>query len=86
MKVSNNYYKTENLSGLIFACPFNNALHTCPYNSLRQIEIDDRINFVENLTYSEIDSFLYYHENCLARRDSLNRKNKVMKENIVYSL
>jgi hypothetical protein len=85
MKTPINYYKTENLGGLIFACPFNNALHNCPYNSLRQIEIDERINFIEKLSNSAIDSFLFYHENCLARRDSLNRKNYELKKQVVFA-
>jgi hypothetical protein len=85
MKTSINYFKTENLGGLIFACPFNDALHNCPYNTLRQIEIDDRISFIEKLSNSEIDSFIYYHENCFARRDFLNRKKKSLIKQVALS-
>ena len=59
----------SHLYGLMFKCPFKIEIENCPFKLLREMEIKDRILFIETLSINDGFELLSAHQSCLTIRE-----------------
>ena len=64
------------LNGLIFKCPFQEEDKSCPFTSLRKMDVTSRFIYLNNLSPEEKEKLIQHHKQCLNRRE---RKPKIEK-------
>lgn len=57
------------VQGFVFACPFNNSLDSCPFNSLMQCPTEVRFANAQKLENSEVLTLYQAHSDCLRARE-----------------
>ncbi len=70
---------TGKLYGLIFGCPFGDCADDCPFNQIRKLPPNERIDYIEKLSPSERTRLVELHNNRFAIRENENRKNSLKK-------
>jgi hypothetical protein len=63
-----------NIYGLIFNCPFENALSGCPFASIRKKEVLERIYEVDKMAVDKITAMEQFHKGCLSARETIHNK------------
>lgn len=54
-----------------FKCPFDNEFNDCALKKIREIKrVDDRIEFIKNLSYTEKKKIYSKHKNCIIIRNN----------------
>jgi len=69
---------TGKLYGLIFGCPFGNCLDDCPLKQIRELSVDDRLLYIENLSHFEKEKLVELHNVRfnIREREQLNKSKK----------
>ena len=57
------------LFGLLLECPMGEPLQGCPVNSLRSLAIQEKLNYLETLSETQINKILEEHTLCLENRE-----------------
>ena len=52
---------TGKLYGLIFGCPFGDCMDDCPIKQIRELSIEKRLDYIENLSISEKEKLVELH-------------------------
>ena len=56
--------------GLIFNCPMNRQVDRCVFKSIRQLQPQDRMKYVNCLSMEEKEILIRKHQHCLAEREN----------------
>ena len=58
------------LSGLIFACPFGKTTGCCPFAAIHNMQVENRIDYIESLNNYQVMSLMNRHKKCLSMRET----------------
>lgn len=57
------------LEGLLFKCPFLEQEITCPFLEIRELSIEERLQYYNRLTFDEKLHLQILHQKCLIQRE-----------------
>lgn len=52
------------LYGLMVDCPYKNECNTCPLKDIRKLSLEERYEFITNLTENDMANLLFLHNTC----------------------
>jgi hypothetical protein len=64
-----------NVTGLIFGCPYNLVQSDCPFLNIRKLTDDARVEYIDSLTNSELETLVGHHFSC-----SITHSQKLLKK------
>lgn len=56
------------LHGRILRCPLGDSTATCPLNHIRELPVQDRIEWLDSRSDAEVIELFSYHNNCQEER------------------
>ncbi len=56
--------------GLLVDCPFGRALDDCPLNEIRSLPFSERLDWVQQMDETQLDSIIEQHKECLLERET----------------
>ncbi|MFK5959580.1 MAG: hypothetical protein QM495_12025 [Lutibacter sp.] len=57
----------------LFGCPFLEKNKNCPFAELRKLPIEERVNYLKEMTFQQIFNLEYTHKHCQIKALKLRR-------------